>query len=429
MTLEIAQHIGDDMVRAIALQPTDGLVRGAEVFDTGSSITVPVGNGTLGHVFNTLGEPLDVAADELNIRGAVVDPPPAAALRPARVQDRDVRDRHQGHRLAYPLRGRRQDRPVRWCRYRQDGAHPRDDLPRRRELRWRVGVRRRGRADARGQRPHRRDDRVRRAARRLRWCSARWTSRRAPGCGSRSRRSPWPSTSATCRSRMCCCSSTTSSGSRRPAPRCRRCSAACRPPWVTSRRWPTRWVSCRSASPRRAVTRSPRCRRSTSPARRLHRSGAGDHLRAPRCHHRAVPRDLGEGHLPGGRPVELDLANPRRAVHRSAALRRRVADEADPAAVPGAAGHHRDPRHRRAERRGQGGRRPGPAHRALPVAEHLSSPSSSPASRVRSSRSKRQSTRSRSCATVISTVTPNRRSSCVAGSRTSRKTPRNSENA
>src|SRR4029079_17957929 len=42
LTLEVAQHIGDDMVRTIALQPTDGLVRGAEVTNTGSSITVPV---------------------------------------------------------------------------------------------------------------------------------------------------------------------------------------------------------------------------------------------------------------------------------------------------------------------------------------------------------------------------------------------------
>ncbi|MDQ2748385.1 MAG: F0F1 ATP synthase subunit beta [Actinomycetota bacterium] len=68
LTLEVAQHIGDDMVRAIALQPTDGLVRGAEVLDSGSPITVPVGNVTLGHVFNTLGEPLDVPADKLEIK-------------------------------------------------------------------------------------------------------------------------------------------------------------------------------------------------------------------------------------------------------------------------------------------------------------------------------------------------------------------------
>jgi len=68
LTLEVAQHIGDDMVRTIALQPTDGLVRGAEVTNTGSSITVPVGDVTKGHVFNALGDPLDVAKDELDIK-------------------------------------------------------------------------------------------------------------------------------------------------------------------------------------------------------------------------------------------------------------------------------------------------------------------------------------------------------------------------
>jgi F-type H+-transporting ATPase subunit beta len=68
LTLEVAQHIGDDMVRTVALQPTDGLVRGAEVTDTGTSITVPVGNATLGHVFNTLGQPLDTTEDQLDIQ-------------------------------------------------------------------------------------------------------------------------------------------------------------------------------------------------------------------------------------------------------------------------------------------------------------------------------------------------------------------------
>jgi F-type H+-transporting ATPase subunit beta len=68
LTLEVAQHIGDDMVRTIALQPTDGLVRGAEVTDTGSPITVPVGDVTKGHVFNALGEPLDVKVSELDIK-------------------------------------------------------------------------------------------------------------------------------------------------------------------------------------------------------------------------------------------------------------------------------------------------------------------------------------------------------------------------
>ena len=63
--LEVEQHIGDDMVRAIALAPTDGLVRGTEVTDTGKPITVPVGDVTKGHVFNVLGAPLDVTVEEL----------------------------------------------------------------------------------------------------------------------------------------------------------------------------------------------------------------------------------------------------------------------------------------------------------------------------------------------------------------------------
>ena len=68
LTLEVAQHIGDNIVRAISMQPTDGLVRGAEVTDTGAAITVPVGDVTKGHVFNTLGEPLDIAVDKLEIK-------------------------------------------------------------------------------------------------------------------------------------------------------------------------------------------------------------------------------------------------------------------------------------------------------------------------------------------------------------------------
>ncbi|MGI8869157.1 MAG: F0F1 ATP synthase subunit beta [Mycobacteriales bacterium] len=59
LDLEVAQHLGDNMVRAIALQPTDGLVRGAGVADTGAPISVPVGDQVKGHVFNALGRCLD----------------------------------------------------------------------------------------------------------------------------------------------------------------------------------------------------------------------------------------------------------------------------------------------------------------------------------------------------------------------------------
>ncbi len=57
--VEVAQHIGDDVVRCIAMSSTDGLVRGTDAVDTGMSISVPVGKETLGRIFNLLGEPVD----------------------------------------------------------------------------------------------------------------------------------------------------------------------------------------------------------------------------------------------------------------------------------------------------------------------------------------------------------------------------------
>src|SRR5690625_4888137 len=78
LSLEVEQHIGDGLVRTVALQPTDGVVRGATVRDTGGPISVPVGDVTKGHVFNVLGEPLDVSASELQVTerwGIHRDPP------------------------------------------------------------------------------------------------------------------------------------------------------------------------------------------------------------------------------------------------------------------------------------------------------------------------------------------------------------------
>ena len=67
LTLEVAQHIGNDTVRCIALASTDGLVRGMKALDTGKTITVPVGEQTLGRIFNLLGTPIDN-------KGALADP-------------------------------------------------------------------------------------------------------------------------------------------------------------------------------------------------------------------------------------------------------------------------------------------------------------------------------------------------------------------
>ena len=66
--LEVAQHLGEGKIRAISMQGTDGLQRGAEVTNTGAPISVPVGPETLGHIFNVWGDALDVDTDSLNIK-------------------------------------------------------------------------------------------------------------------------------------------------------------------------------------------------------------------------------------------------------------------------------------------------------------------------------------------------------------------------
>jgi F-type H+-transporting ATPase subunit beta len=77
LNLEVALHLGDDLVRAIALKPTDGLVRGQEVTDTGAAISVPVGDITKGKVFNVMGEVLNGDPIEVSERWPIHRKPPA----------------------------------------------------------------------------------------------------------------------------------------------------------------------------------------------------------------------------------------------------------------------------------------------------------------------------------------------------------------
>ena len=67
LVAEVQQHLGDDRIRAVAFDTTDGLARGAEVRDTGQSISVPVGDATLGRIFNVLGETIDEGPDLGNV--------------------------------------------------------------------------------------------------------------------------------------------------------------------------------------------------------------------------------------------------------------------------------------------------------------------------------------------------------------------------
>ena len=87
LTVEVALHVGDNMVRCIAMGSTDGLVRGMKAVDTGGPITVPVGEQCLGRLFNLLGEPIDGKAAGRD-REALPDPPRRAAVRGAGDHDR-----------------------------------------------------------------------------------------------------------------------------------------------------------------------------------------------------------------------------------------------------------------------------------------------------------------------------------------------------
>src|SRR3990172_5079318 len=82
---EVQQHLGDDTVRAVAMDSTDGIPRGADVIDTGAPITVPVGRGTLGRLFNVLGDVIDKREEEVEAdeRWPIHrDPPTFESLKP-----------------------------------------------------------------------------------------------------------------------------------------------------------------------------------------------------------------------------------------------------------------------------------------------------------------------------------------------------------
>src|SRR5262245_66276677 len=68
LTSEVQQHLGGNRVRAVALGSTDGLIRGTEVVDTGAPIAIPVGENTLGRVFNLLGNPVDEQGPLLEVK-------------------------------------------------------------------------------------------------------------------------------------------------------------------------------------------------------------------------------------------------------------------------------------------------------------------------------------------------------------------------
>ena len=159
--LEVEQHLGEGRVRCVAMEATEGMVRGMKAIDQGGPITVPVGRATLGRVLNVIGEPVDDLGP-VNAKERKPIHHPAPAFDEQSTQRGDVRDGHQGHRPDPAVSEGRQDRPVRRRGRGQDGHHPGTDQQRCLPARRLLGLCRRGRAHPRGQRPVAGDAGVRR---------------------------------------------------------------------------------------------------------------------------------------------------------------------------------------------------------------------------------------------------------------------------
>ena len=124
LVAEVQQHLGDDRVRAVAMDSTDGIARGTRVVDSGD---VDLRAGRRGHARPRLERPRRARGRQArSARGhrALADPPRPAGIRRSRLEDRDLRDGDQGRRPDRPLRQRRKDRPLRRRRGGEDGADP-----------------------------------------------------------------------------------------------------------------------------------------------------------------------------------------------------------------------------------------------------------------------------------------------------------------
>jgi F-type H+-transporting ATPase subunit beta len=383
LTLEVAQHIGDNLVRAIALQPTDGLVRGADVRDTGAAISVPVGDVTKGHVFNTLGEAMDVESVDADTYWPIHRPSPAF-------------DQLESKTEIFPTGIKVIDllRPyVAGGKIGLFGGAGVGKTVLIQEMIYRVAKEFSGVSVFAG------------VGERTREGNDLFGEMTESGVINDTalvfgQMDEPPGT----RLRVALSALTMAEYFRdvqkqdvllfidnifrftQAGSRCRRCSAACRARWATSPTLADEMGVLQERITSTRGTRSPRCRRSmcrptTSPTRPRHTTFA--HLDATTVLSRP---DLRAGHLPRCRPARLDLSHPRPALRRRDALRGRPAGQGDPAALQGPPGHHRDPRHRRAVREDKIVVNRARPHPAVPLAEHLRGQGRSPASRARRSR-------------------------------------------
>jgi F-type H+-transporting ATPase subunit beta len=275
LTLEVQQQLGDGVVRTIAMGASEGLKRGLAVNATGKPINVPVGKGTLGRIMDVLGTPQDNRGP-VQARGALVHPPPAPAYdEQAGGQDllvtgikvidllvpfakggkvglfggagvgktvnmleliNNIAKQYSGLSVFAGVGERTREGNDFYHEMAESGVIDLEKLENSKV------------AMVYGQMNEPPGNRLRVALTGLTMAEYFRDEKQANG-----------------RAATCCSSSTTSTATRWPAPKCRRCSAACRRRWVTSRRWPRKWACCRSASRRPRRARSRRSRPCTFP--------------------------------------------------------------------------------------------------------------------------------------------------------------------
>ena len=232
LVCEVAQQLGDDVVRCIAMSSTDGMVRGMEAVDTGSPIKVPVGNETLGRVFNLLGRAIDNKPQPVTCeKWSIHRDPPAYDEQQTSTEILEtgikvvdlIAPYAKGGKIGL-FGGAGVGKTVLIMELINNVAKQHGGI----SVFAGVGERTREGNDLYNE--------MQQSGVINKTALVYGQMNEPPGASS---------------------SSTTSTASRRQAPRSRPCLAECPPPWATSRRWPRKWARCRSASPpqRRAPSR------------------------------------------------------------------------------------------------------------------------------------------------------------------------------
>jgi F-type H+-transporting ATPase subunit beta len=252
LVLEVAQHLGENTVRTVAMDTSEGLVRGQECTDTGAPISVPVGEETLGRIINVIGEPVDEAGPvNAKTRRAIhqdaplyTDQSTEAEILVTGIKVVDLLAPYaKGGKIGL-FGGAGVGKTVLIMELINNVARAHGGY----SVFAGVGERTREGNDLYHEMIEsgvNKDPKKNNGSTAGSKCALVYGQMNEPP-GARAR-----------------VGLSTSSASPRPARKCRRCSAASPRRWAINRRWPPTWARCRSASPPPTRARSPRCRRST----------------------------------------------------------------------------------------------------------------------------------------------------------------------